>query len=567
MRGSTSANAFSDASVQAAVLEEWKKRSAKHKEAAISLREKVRQLKSDAEAGRRAAQWMQERDALNCEQEACEAALGAIEKSLGDVVSDADGERHQLELSALKVLLSQQLTEVGALWHTSNARQLQTSSSGAASVDRVVDIREWIAEELRKCEANIEALATPSAGFEHQQKAVVECRAAARQAQLTFAALCDSYHPAHQLRVTFEAALKSAEEDTLARIEGARAPRAAATPPDILRTVGLIVRMGQSARQFDISAATMTALAERVSAVYPGMPSAQVHVAVEESIALRKARALSQAAVSDFQRTNIFLLSSCESAFLVAQQSEKQRQEKAEAARQRVEAQNRRHAHLTEERAAYEAVLRQRQSVKERMQAAAVAKEKALQAKRAIEFQERLRLFEAYEVQQSALRQKERELAELQAQAMEEEKAARMRRNEERVEYRRQRDEQRQSEKKKREQELLALRAKKQDALQRFFASVDKQIGVEADPQRFLKATSSSAQTERYTTLAQTVMPSITGYSDEQIMKDPRVRLYHALLAAGLHTTPYGREVATRGYRVSAAQQSSEGNPLRREFS
>ncbi|TPP46545.1 hypothetical protein CGC21_23260 [Leishmania donovani] len=533
MRGSTSANAFSDASVQAAVLEEWKKRSAKHKEAAISLREKVRQLKSDAEAGRRAAQWMQERDALNCEQEACEAALGAIEKSLGDVVSDADGERHQLELSALKVLLSQQLTEVGALWHTSNARQLQTSSSGAASVDRVVDIREWIAEELRKCEANIEALATPSAGFEHQQKAVVECRAAARQAQLTFAALCDSYHPAHQLRVTFEAALKSAEEDTLARIEGARAPRAAATPPDILRTVGLIVRMGQSARQFDISAATMTALAERVSAVYPGMPSAQVHVAVEESIALRKARALSQAAVSDFQRTNIFLLSSCESAFLVAQQSEKQRQEKAEAARQRVEAQNRRHAHLTEERAAYEAVLRQRQSVKERMQAAAVAKEKALQAKRAIEFQERLRLFEAYE----------------------------------RVEYRRQRDEQRQSEKKKREQELLALRAKKQDALQRFFASVDKQIGVEADPQRFLKATSSSAQTERYTTLAQTVMPSITGYSDEQIMKDPRVRLYHALLAAGLHTTPYGREVATRGYRVSAAQQSSEGNPLRREFS
>ncbi|GET86590.1 hypothetical protein, conserved [Leishmania tarentolae] len=567
MRGSISANAFSDASVQSSVLKEWKKRSVKHKQAANSLRAKVRQLKSDAEAGRRSAQWMQERDALNLEQEVCEAALEAMEKSLGDTVFDTDGERHQLELSALKILLNEQLTEVGALWWASTSQQPQASSSTAASVNRAIEIREWIADELRKCEANIEALAKSSAGFEHQQNAVSECRAAARQAQLAFEALCDSYHPAQELRRTFEAALKSAEEETLVRIEDASVSMSTATPPDVLQTVGIIVKMGQSARQFDISAATMTALAERVSAVYPSMPSTEVHVAIEESIALRKERALSRAAVLDFQRTNTALLSSCESAFLVAQQSEKQRQEKEEAARQRVAAQNRRHAHLTEERAAYEAVLRQRQSVEERMQAAAVAKEKALQAKRAIEFQERLRLFEAYQMQQTALRQKEREMAQLQAQILEEEKAARMRRNEERVEYRRQRDEQRQSEKKKREQELSALRAKKEAALQRFFASVDKQIGVEADPRRFLKETSSSAQTERYTTLAQATTPSITGFSDEQIMKDPRVRLYHALLSAGLHNTPYGREVATRGYRVSAAQQSSEGNPLRGEFS
>ncbi|KAG5510353.1 hypothetical protein JKF63_07682 [Porcisia hertigi] len=567
MRSFTRANAFSDASTQAAVLEEWREKSSKRKEAASSLQKKVRQLKIDAEAGRRAAQWVRERDALNSEQEACEAALDAMVGGLGDTVSDPDSERRCLELAALKALVSEQLTEVGALWHTLTSQRPHNTCSNAAAADRAADIREWIVTELKKCEADMEALVTVSAGLEQHQSAVVECRAAVQQSQLTFTALCDSYHPACQLRNAFEEALKNAEEEALGRIEDANVPSAVATPPDVLRTVGLIVKMGQHARQFDISAGTAAALAERVSAVYPGMPSAQVHVAIEEAVALRKARVLSKAAVSDFQRVSASLLSSCESAFLVAQKAAKQRQEKAEAARQRVAAQNLRHTHLAEDRAAYEAVLQQRQSAEERIKAAAAAKEKALQSKRAKEFQERLRLFEAYEVQRAALRQKELELAGLRAQELEEKKAMRMRRNEERVEYRRQLDEQRQSEQKKREQELSALRAKKQEALQRFFASVDSHMGVEADPHRLLRATSSSAQTEQYMTLAQATRPSITGFSDEQIMKDPRVRLFHALLAAGLHTTPYGREVATRGYRISPALQSSEGNPLRGVFS
>ncbi|KAG5485043.1 hypothetical protein LSCM1_07123 [Leishmania martiniquensis] len=567
MRGSTRANAFSDADTQAAVLEEWKKRSAKSRKAARSLRQKVQQLKSDAEAGRRATQWLQECDALHCEQEACEAALEAMEMSLGGALLDAESERRRLELSALKELLSQQLEAVGTLRRTSAAKQPQTSSSGVAATDQISQIRHWIAAELEKCGESLTECAAPSASLQPQENAVAECRSAARQAQLKFDVLCDSYHPSHQLRDTFEAALRSATEEALTRIMDASVLMVATTPPDILRTVRLILKMGRYARKFDISAATLNTLIERVLAVRPDMSFSGARMAIEEAIELRKARVLSQAAITDFQRTNASLLSSCESAFMVAQQLAKQRQEKAEAARERVAAQNRRHAHLTEERAVYEAVLRQRQSVAERMQAAAAAKERALQEKRAIEFQERLRLFEAFEAQRLAWRQKERGLAELQAQALEEEKAARMRRNEERVEYRRHQKEQWQIEQKKRERELSALLAKKQEALQRFFASVDKQIGVEADPQRLLKATSSSAQTEKYTTLAQATRPPITGFSDEQIMKDPRVRLYHALLTAGLHTTPYGREVITRGYHVSTAQQSSEGNPLRGEFS
>ncbi|KAK7194583.1 hypothetical protein NESM_000376500 [Novymonas esmeraldas] len=568
MRSNTRANAFSDASAQAAALEEWKRKSAVRKEVASSLRDKVQRLKSDAEAGRRTAQWMQERDALNREQEACEAALDTIERRLGDAVAEPEAVRsRRLGLAALKTVLAQQLSDVGALHRTATTPSPSDSSRDAATAERVSEMREWIAAELKKCEAEEVALTAASLDLTDAPfTAAAECRAAARQAQQTLEGLCEAYQPAPQLRSAFEGAVADAEKEALRRIEDAGGPATSTTPPEVLRCVGLIVRMGQHARQYDISASTMSALAERVSAVYPAMPAAQVRGAIEDALRLRKARTASQAAVLDFRRATAALLSSCESAFLLEQQAAAQRAERAEATRLRVEAQHARHAHLAEERAAHAAVLRRRQTAEEQAQAAAAAREQALQAKRAEEFQERLHLFEAYTAQQAALREKEREVAALQAQAAAEAKAARTQHNGVRVEYRRQQDEQRQRAQKQREQELASLRDKKHEALQRFFASINQQIGVTADPQRVLKATSSSAQTELYTTLAQTTRPSLTGFSDEQIMKDPRVRLYHALLAAGLHTTPYGREVATRGYRVPPAQRSSEANPLRSDF-
>lgn len=331
--------------------------------------------------------------------------------------------------------------------------------------------------------------------------------------------------------------------------------------------VCLIIKMGHHARQFSLSATTQAALADRVAALYPDMSHTQVQQAIDQGLLLRRAQATAKAALADYQRTIASVLSACESAFVVARAAEEERREREAAARQRNSEQASRHAHLAERRASYEAVLRHRRDAEEQRRSAAAKKADALQARRTAEFQQRLQLLQAYEEQRALLREKELALQAEKARAAEEKKTARMKHNELRVDFRRKQEEQRRKEQKVQEEEVRALQAKKQQTLERFFAAVDRQLGVEVDPQRVLKATSSSAQTKSYETLAQATRTSITGFSDEQIMKDPRVRLYHALLAAGLHTTSYGREVVTRGYRVAPSQMSSENNPLRGQFS
>jgi flagellar biosynthesis GTPase FlhF len=362
-------------------------------------------------------------------------------------------------------------------------------------------------------------------------------------------------------------ALCSAEDEVRAQLTSLPRIDSTTADDDVLRTVCLIIKMGHQARQFSLSAATRAALADRVVAVYPNMMPTQVQQAIDEGLVVRRAQVMGRAALTDYHRSVTSLLSSCESAFLLASLAEGERLEKAAAAQQRNADQANRHARLAEKRASHEAQLRRRRSEAEQQRSAVAAKAEALRAKQAAEFQRRLQLLQAYEAQRALLREKEQALQEAKARAAEEEKAARMKRNEARVDFRRNQEEQRRRERKMQEEEIRSLQLKKQQALERFFASVDKQLGVEADPQRVLKSTSSSAQTESYETLAQATRPSIAGFSDDQIMKDPRVRLYHALLAAGLHTTPYGREVVTRGYRVTPSQMSSENNPLRGEFS
>lgn len=553
------ASAFSDASTQAAALDEWKRRNAQHKKTANSLQRKVQKLRSDSEAVRKASQWLQERDRLNREQEACEAYLQSSYKELGLLVYDPRHTEREMELAALKPLLLQQLRDVGALTHG-------TPNHATSPTDSLTRLRDWIALEMEDARAAAAALTSSEA---HSVGSTVEedIRAAARKAEETFMRLCDLYKPSDGLQHIFAAAMASAEAEARARLDDLQLSSLNSVDADVLHTVVLIIKMGHQARQFNLSAASQAALAERVTAVFPDLTPAQVRQAIDAGLTVRHAQAAARAALADYQRGVAALVSSCESAFVVAKRAEEERLEKVEAARRRDSEQANRHARLAERRASHEDLLRRRRSEEEQRRRAAAAKADALQSKRAAEFQERLALLQTFEAHRTLLRQKERELQEMKARAAEEERAARMQHNEARVEYRRAQEEERRRHQKAQEEEVAALQREKQQALERFFASVDKQLGVEADPLRIFKATSSSAQTESYETLAQTTRPSIAGFSDEQIMKDPRVRLYHALLAAGLHTTPYGREVVTRGYHVAPSQMSSENNPLRGQFS
>ncbi|KPI86939.1 hypothetical protein ABL78_3985 [Leptomonas seymouri] len=557
-------NAFSDASTQAAALDEWKQRNERHKETASSLQRKAKQLKSDSEAVQKASQWLQQRDGLNREQELCERTLEALRADLGKLVQDVDYERRQGELAALKPLILQRLREVGVLIHDPSLHSTARDDA-AVEPERVSCLRAWVESEMKDAQALASTLSSCTVNAKCSLLANFD--AAAHETKEAFEHLCEVYEPSEELRQILASTLSTTEDDTRARLESLRCEDVATCGEDVLHTVSLIIKMGHQARQFNLSATTRAALADRVAAVYPNMSPSQVQQAISEGLSLRRAQATGKAALADYRRSIASLLSSCESAFMVAKEAEEDRLRRETAARQRNTEQASRHARLAEKRATHEALLRRRRSEEEQRRSAEAAKADALRAKRVAEFQERLRLFQAYEAQRALLREKERQLSEMKARVAEEEKAARMKRNEVRVDYRRRQDEQRWREQKEREQEVRALQLKKQQALERFFASVDRQLAVEADPQRVLRATSSSAQTESYETLAQATRPSIAGFSDDDIMKDPRVRLYHALLAAGLHTTPYGREVVTRGYHVPPSQMSSENNPLRGEFS
>ena len=565
MHSKTKLSAFSDADTQAAALNEWRQKHAKHKETASTLQRKVNQLKNDSEAVRKTAQWIQERDSLHREQEICENNLASLHFNCGELAQDADHDDRRAELAALKHLLLRQLGEVGALAR-GPSRLVGLLSVADARAERVARLREWIASEMKDTQALEEKL---SSNTWHSSVASFssDLDAAAGEARDTFAQLCETYRPSAELQGIFASTMTSTEDEAKMRLASVQHGTPATIEEGVLRMVCLIIKMGHHARQFSLSATTQAALADRVAALYPDMSHTQVQQAIDQGLSLRRAQATAKAALADYQRTIASVLSACESAFVVARAAEEERREREAAARQRNSEQASRHAHLAERRASYEAVLRHRRDAEEQRRSAAAKKADALQARRTAEFQQRLQLLQAYEEQRALLREKELALQAEKARAAEEEKAARMKHNEIRVDFRRKQEEQRRKEQKVQEEEVRALQAKKQQTLERFFAAVDRQLGVEVDPQRVLKATSSSAQTKSYETLAQATLTSITGFSDEQIMKDPRVRLYHALLAAGLHTTSYGREVVTRGYRVAPSQMSSENNPLRGQFS
>jgi hypothetical protein len=108
----------------------------------------------------------------------------------------------------------------------------------------------------------------------------------------------------------------------------------------------------------------------------------------------------------------------------------------------------------------------------------------------------------------------------------------------------------------------------KEQKLDKFFQTVEKNIGVGRDSERVLKPTVASAQdsgplqhllgehAHRLTA------GKMAGYSDAQVTKDPRYRLTQALVAAGLHTTLYARQLLHQGGQRGSMFKTSGANPL-----
>ncbi|CAD2222585.1 hypothetical protein AGDE_08608 [Angomonas deanei] len=234
-----------------------------------------------------------------------------------------------------------------------------------------------------------------------------------------------------------------------------------------------------------------------------------------------------------------------------------------EEARAREAAANKLHQELEAKRAVYDEKVAAELEKQKEIQAEAERVEAEMRAKRNEEFQERLERFREYEAAKKVLQEEEERMKKQQEEEEARNRAERMLVNGGRVKYRQQETKERMEERKRQEESLNELKRQKALALERFFASVDEKIGVESDPSRILQGTVSSEQRPAETA---NTSPSLHGYTDDQVMKDPRARLFHALLEVGLHQGPYAREVMSRGYRVSPAQQTSDTNPFRGDF-
>lgn len=564
MRSKASSNAYSDAGTQASILQEWKEKNEGHRKTANALSSKVNQLKKNAADSKKRIQWLQERDALNREQAKATEALEHAEQGITCLWADnlrAETEE-AMETLALKQSLASQLT---LLLGSLRKRKTEEERTDPATFHcQGKELKSWIASHLEKAERLASSLQQDSS--DGLLESTLDIRGVFERSESKMRELCRIYNPSPQLKDIFQVALEEEQSGTWRRVQSPAVNVAKTTSPDVLRGVGLILKMGIHARQFNLEASQTKATAERVAAAFPHLTPSEVHVAILEASSLRYEQSFARTAVADYRRSVEAILSSCEIAFATAREAEEQRCAREEAARHRVVDQMRRHAALATKRASYDALQKKKREAEEEEKRAAAERAAVLEAKRSAEFQERLQQLKVYEEHRAALEEQEAALKVLQAKVAEEEKEARAKYNEGRVEFRQLQYEEHCRELKQREAAVEVRRQKKQKALERFFRSVEQQIGVEVDPARLLKATSSSAQTEAYESFAQLGCHNLKGFSDEQIMRDPRVKLYHALLAAGLHTTPYGREVVTRGYRVPPAQKGSEDNPLRGAF-
>lgn len=309
--------------------------------------------------------------------------------------------------------------------------------------------------------------------------------------------------------------------------------------------------------------AAFASVCERVHDLLPRLSRAQVRAAVTEAQRRRLQRSRCKAAIRDYQRAVADILLCYETAVRTMQEQERAKEMRDMKRQQAEERQHELHTVLERQREVYHARKNAENEIIMRQQAVAQAVAASAQTRRASELQKRLRALAAYEHDRALAQEKERQLQHLRAQEEEAEKVVRMEINSKRVTYRQQQREERQRLRQRHEQEVAELTRRKEKSLQCFFRLVEKNMSVQTDPQRVRKHTVASAINDQYVTAAERALTNCTGFTDEQVMRDPRVRLYHALLEAGLHTTSYGREMCTRGYHMPPAQRASENNPLK----
>lgn len=533
-------SSFSSPEEQKVVIAQWRDKTKLSDKRVEGLNNRVQLLVEEREKSLLSRKWIDDLEALNREQKACEVRLASSKISFDGAFEYEDTRE------SIRRLLSQ-------LKH-----ELKKSSQNILSLEAknvIVKFHHFLSSQMVLAETEEEISKGSSSRIFNPLTGLQSVDAIFSHA---YAEIIKGNTP---LSEPFFKALALEKEETMVQLQNLNEATVSSDPKILLAAQALIERVCGSTKR-DYMLKHKHFLENLLRKQFPNESSKLVKLAVEEAFNQLSTSAIIRTILHHLKEVVDNLVTSHN--LLVASQ-EKAVELESITCSDKLSAEEKKrilHEKLEQQRRIYDQQQREKNK-KLQLEKAKHERKDALERKRQLEeFHSRLRLLEEYANKKKEYQEKEKELQLIRNQREDEERLKRMKENGKRVLFRQQLLFERQKECERHEIELAEIKKKKEMAIQRFFESMEKKIGIEPGFSRILQSTQSSEHTQGYTPLNEATSVNIWGYTDEQIMKDPRVRLYHALLGAGLHKSAYGREKVVEGYRLPPAMRTSDGNPF-----
>ncbi|RNF27201.1 coiled-coil domain protein [Trypanosoma conorhini] len=564
---------------QEAALKEWRARARQNSETLHRLHSKIDAHKKTAETVKRGGRWLAECASLQRESVSCELDLGKayascthlLPESLRSELAAQEAETMRL-LNSLSESVMSVRKELQGLHRQAEEPSRQTLE---ALAKRLSGLRKELLKKKEATAVEAEKILSEDASNEGGQDAAMEALQSLVQARMeTFEGLCGlsdgTLHAA--LVETYRSALQTAGTDAVSQAAtAAAAGRGQKGDPTLtpaeLRTVALLLKTYDGEMASGATAAAISdELCDRVRRAVPRFSKAAARRAVDEVLRQKRDRVYVRSVTLQYNKKTTELLESFKKAMTAEDEIVQMRNSMKDEARMREERQAKTQQELERLRGAREAKDALRRAEEEATRMEEEEKQQQVLRAREAEFQERLGRLRVYQQQQRELQEKERAVQQAIAEEAALQKAIQQEHNAKRVEERKKEYAEKRRLRRKQQEEIDELNRAHQRTLEAFFKGVERRLGVTCDAERVLQPTTSSQQEVPFVSFAEAAQCKLRGYTVEDVMRDPRVRLQLALLEAGLHQTPYGREVISRGYHVPAAQRASEDNPLRLEY-
>ncbi|KAH9598378.1 hypothetical protein LSM04_004856 [Trypanosoma melophagium] len=569
----------SSVEAQEAAIMEWRARSQQDEKKLRSIASKIKGHKKSAEMTRRGGRWLAESASLDREAIACELDFEKTWTSCAalvpEVISKEREEQEQRYVELLK-MLGTPILNVRRQLHTLSQENSNHFYEDLVTIrEELSALREQLSEAKKMVDSEAEELLhrqeSENEGEELNREMPLEIFHREVQSTMdTFARLCtEKCGNVHRdLVQTYQTAIEAEVESTKSQLLRITQSSTANTfPTGDLRTVSLIMKTFKNVPKTGAGTPNISEdLYDNVHQILPHIPRTSLRLVVDEVLRQKRERIQVRSIMLQYKRKSSELLESFEKAIVAEEEIMKLQnciEEEARLCGERKQKMHEELARLRTLRGERDAIRRKEEETKKMEEE---KKHQELLRIREAEYQERLKRLQLYQEQQKILQEKERAVQQALAEEEELKKMMHREHNAKRVEERRLEYEEKCRLRKRQQQEVEELKAAREKNLENFFKGVERRLGVTSDPVRVLQGTVSSQQSVPFVSSSQAATIAVHGYTVNDVMRDPRFRLQLALMEAGLHQTPYGREVMCRGFRVPAAQRPSEENPFRLNY-